>query len=215
MTLVIIASDKHIQNALQQALLGISEDVQRYSQVRDIPKTLPAPAAIIGLVDTNNANDLHNVSKTTPVFGLTNSKIEIEEKIEDEFVFFSKSPIRLGNLVNAVCAYLKNRKQKDKMKPITLGNFILDPRSNNLENKKTKENIQLTEKEQDMLLFLLDQKGRPVTKEVLLGNVWGYAEGVETHTLETHIYRLRKKVEADPTAPKFLITDENGYVLKF
>jgi DNA-binding response OmpR family regulator len=69
----------------------------------------------------------------------------------------------------------------------------------------------LTEKEADLLRLLAS--GHPVQREELLEKVWGYRADLETHTLETHIYRLRQKIEADATAPQYLITVEGGYQL--
>lgn len=71
----------------------------------------------------------------------------------------------------------------------------------------------LTEKERDLLLVLLAARGAAVARDVLLDQVWGFAPGVETHTLETHIYRLRQKLETDPAAPVILTTDGDGYRL--
>lgn len=73
--------------------------------------------------------------------------------------------------------------------------------------------IRLTEKEAALLALLLRQDGKSVPREDLLTAVWGYVSDVETHTLETHIYRLRQKIEKDPYAPVFLVTDEDGYAL--
>jgi DNA-binding response OmpR family regulator len=75
------------------------------------------------------------------------------------------------------------------------------------------ETIRLTEKECDILLTLYDADGKSVSRQTLLDQVWGYASNVETHTLETHIYRVRQKIEIDPAAPAFLLTDEQGYLL--
>lgn len=71
----------------------------------------------------------------------------------------------------------------------------------------------LTEKERDLLSVLLAARGAVVARDDLLDRVWGFAPGVETHTLETHIYRLRQKLETDPTAPVILTTDGDGYRL--
>jgi len=73
--------------------------------------------------------------------------------------------------------------------------------------------IRLTEKEAAILLYLHRAGGRAVPRGELLGEVWGYSSLVTTHTLETHIYRLRRKMEADPQEARLLVTDEGGYRL--
>ena len=84
---------------------------------------------------------------------------------------------------------------------------------NILENNQTGQILRLTDKEQDILMCLHQNQDQHVDRQRLLDLVWGYADGVETHTLETHIYRLRQKIETDPTKPNFLMTDEHGYYL--
>lgn len=73
--------------------------------------------------------------------------------------------------------------------------------------------IRLTGKESGILLLLLQAEGGRVDRADLLDKVWGYVDGVETHTLETHIYRLRQKIEPDPAKPSLLLTDGDGYRL--
>lgn len=75
------------------------------------------------------------------------------------------------------------------------------------------EKIYLTEKESNILRFLLQSGPALVTRELLLSEVWGYNSGVTTHTLETHIYRLRQKIERDPSNAEILVTDAGGYRL--
>jgi len=75
------------------------------------------------------------------------------------------------------------------------------------------QKIRLTEKEADILKFLSDVEGQVVSREVLLAEVWGYNSGVTTHTLETHIYRLRQKIERDPSNAEHLVTEAGGYRL--
>ncbi|WP_370336062.1 winged helix-turn-helix domain-containing protein [Parvularcula marina] len=75
------------------------------------------------------------------------------------------------------------------------------------------EPIRLTDKEAAILRYLYRAGTRPVSREELLGEVWGYQSGITTHTLETHIYRLRQKIEPDPSEAKLLITVEGGYRL--
>ena len=74
--------------------------------------------------------------------------------------------------------------------------------------------IRLTDKEASILKYLFRAGDRPVARDVLLNEVWGYNAGVTTHTLETHIYRLRQKIEKDPAQAAILITDRGGYRLQ-
>lgn len=75
------------------------------------------------------------------------------------------------------------------------------------------ESVRLTDKERDLLLALYQAPGHRVPKDDLLQLVWGYVQGLETHTLETHIYRLRQKIEVEPASPKIILTDVNAYRL--
>ena len=73
--------------------------------------------------------------------------------------------------------------------------------------------VRLTEKETAILRFLYRAGQQPVSRETLLQEVWGYNSGVTTHTLETHIYRLRQKIEKDAANPEILVTEAGGYKL--
>jgi hypothetical protein len=73
--------------------------------------------------------------------------------------------------------------------------------------------VSLTDTEARLLAMLFDAGGAELDKETLLQRVWGYRPGLDTHTLETHIYRLRQKIETNPTSPNFLMTTEAGYRL--
>ena len=73
--------------------------------------------------------------------------------------------------------------------------------------------IRLTEKEAAILKYLYRAAGKPVPRQTLLNEVWGYNSAVTTHTLETHIYRLRQKIEPDPNDTRLLLTEGGGYRL--
>jgi len=92
-----------------------------------------------------------------------------------------------------------------------IGSYIFKPNSKVLESKN--KSIRLTEKENDILKFLYQNLETIVSREILLHEVWGYNSKVTTHTLETHIYRLRQKIEIDPANACFLITETGGYRL--
>ena len=93
-----------------------------------------------------------------------------------------------------------------------IGSYVFKPNSKVLESKN--KSIRLTEKENDILKFLYQNLKTIVSREILLHEVWGYNSKVTTHTLETHIYRLRQKIEIDPANACFLITETGGYRLK-
>jgi DNA-binding response OmpR family regulator len=91
-----------------------------------------------------------------------------------------------------------------------LGAYIFKPAQKFL-LKDDGRKIRLTEKETNILKYLLRAENATVQREVLLHEVWGYNAGVTTHTLETHIYRLRQKIELDPSQAKLLVTESGGY----
>src|SRR6516165_5648403 len=94
----------------------------------------------------------------------------------------------------------------------TIGPYTFRPSSKILLNPKGNK-VRLTEKETAILRYLYRAGQRPVSRETLLQEVWGYNSGVTTHTLETHIYRLRQKVEKDAASPAILVTEAGGYKL--
>jgi DNA-binding winged helix-turn-helix (wHTH) protein len=99
---------------------------------------------------------------------------------------------------------------------IALGDYVFRPQEKALVREgaaKEGEDIALTDREVDILAYLVRHRQAPVSRDMLLKNVWQYQEGVDTHTLETHIYRLRQKIEASADEPRLLLTVEGGYRL--
>jgi DNA-binding response OmpR family regulator len=97
---------------------------------------------------------------------------------------------------------------------ITFSHFTLELREKILKNLKTQESHRLTEKECQLLRFFHQNKGEELSKEVLLQEIWGYHPEAETHTLETHIYRLRQKLEEDQNNPQIILNGKQGYILR-
>jgi DNA-binding response OmpR family regulator len=94
-----------------------------------------------------------------------------------------------------------------------IGPYVFHPSTKIVQRRGQARKIRLTDKEAAILKFLYRAGGKRVMREVLLGEVWGYNSAVTTHTLETHIYRLRQKIEANPSAPSILLTGGGGYAL--
>jgi DNA-binding response OmpR family regulator len=95
----------------------------------------------------------------------------------------------------------------------TIGPFTFRPSAKLLMRVATKQRIRLTAKEVDIIKFLYRNAKRVVSRQMLLDEVWGYNAGVTTHTLETHVYRLRQKIESDPANCRLLMTAPGGYRL--
>jgi len=93
-----------------------------------------------------------------------------------------------------------------------LGNYTFKPSQKLLLTEDNKK-VRLTEKETNILKYLYRASDGVVARDVLLHEVWGYNAGVTTHTLETHIYRLRQKIESDPSNARLLVTETGGYRL--
>ena len=97
---------------------------------------------------------------------------------------------------------------------IIISHFSLDLREKVLKNLKSQEIQRLTEKECQLLHFFHQHKGQELSKDKLLMEIWEYHPQAETHTLETHIYRLRQKLEEDPNVPQILLNCKDGYWIK-
>jgi len=120
-------------------------------------------------------------------------------------------PFKFPVLLARIRAQLRQHEQsEDAVFPI--GPFSFRPGAKMLVDESDRK-VRLTEKETNILKFLYRAGGRTVERDVLLREVWGYNAGVTTHTLETHIYRLRQKIEQDPSAASILLTDSGGYRL--
>jgi DNA-binding response OmpR family regulator len=118
-------------------------------------------------------------------------------------------PFRFAVLLARIRAQLRQHEASEDA-VFTIGPYTFRPSSKLLVNPKGSK-VRLTEKETAILRYLYRAGQRPVSREVLLQEVWGYNSGVTTHTLETHIYRLRQKIERDAASPVILVTEAGGY----
>jgi DNA-binding response OmpR family regulator len=120
-------------------------------------------------------------------------------------------PFRLAELLARLRAQLRSF-QSSEDAVFTIGPYSFRPAMRQLQDGEGKR-IRLTDKEAAILKFLYRAEGKAVPRQVLLNEVWGYNAAVTTHTLETHIYRLRQKIEPDPASARLLLTEGGGYRL--
>ena len=121
-------------------------------------------------------------------------------------------PFRLGVLLARLRAQLRQFEQSEDA-VFTIGPYTFRPSAKLLIDEAKNKKIRLTEKETAILKYLYRVGSKVVGRDVLLGEVWGYNAGVTTHTLETHVYRLRQKIERDPSSAEILVTEPGGYRL--
>ncbi len=121
-------------------------------------------------------------------------------------------PFRLNVLLARIRAQLRQHEQSEDA-VFTIGPYTFRPAAKLMVAGDDGQKVRLTEKETAILKYLYRTGDKVVSRDVLLNEVWGYNAGVTTHTLETHIYRLRQKIEPDPSNAKLLVTEPGGYRL--
>ena len=124
---------------------------------------------------------------------------------------YVSKPFRFAVLLARIRVQLRQHEASEDAE-FQIGPYVFRPATKNLVDPKGGK-LRLTEKEAAILRFLHRAERQPVPRETLLRDVWGYNANVTTHTLETHIYRLRQKIEDDPTDARLLVTDAGGYKL--
>jgi len=125
---------------------------------------------------------------------------------------YVSKPFKFAVLMARIRAQLRSHEQSEDA-VFRLGPYEFRPAAKILIDEKQKK-IRLTEKETSILKYLYRAGEKPVPRDELLAEVWGYNAGVTTHTLETHVYRLRQKIEPDPANAQLLLTEAGGYRLQ-
>ena len=121
-------------------------------------------------------------------------------------------PFRMGVLLVRLRAQIRQHEQSEDA-VFQIGPYSFQPAQKLLLLGDTNKKVRLTEKEAAILKYLFRAGDKVIGRDVLLNEVWGYNAGVTTHTLETHVYRLRQKIESDPSNAKILVTEPGGYKL--
>ncbi|HEY4199393.1 MAG TPA: response regulator transcription factor [Devosiaceae bacterium] len=149
----------------------------------------------------------------SPILMLTGHDSDADEilGLESGANDYVTKPFRFSVLLARVRAALRQHDQSEDV-VFTIGQYSFQPAAKLLEGTDGGK-VRLTDKETSILKYLYRQGPKTITRDVLLKEVWGYNNRVTTHTLETHIYRLRQKIERDPSNARLLVTEEGGYRL--
>src|SRR2546423_4818369 len=170
----------------------------------------------VGLPDTDGREVVRSLRKggfKAPIIMLTGHDTDSDTilGLESGANDYVTKPFRFAVLLARIRAQLRQHEASEDA-VFAIGPYTFRPSSKLLVNPKGNK-VRLTEKETAILRYLYRAGKRPISREILLQEVWGYNSGVTTHTLETHIYRLRQKVEKDASNPSILVTEAGGYKL--
>lgn len=120
-------------------------------------------------------------------------------------------PFRFGILLARIRAHMRSF-EKNEDATFKVGHYTFHPMNKMLVDKQGRK-VRLTEREAAIVRYLRHKNSGSVSRDDLLEEVWGYKSGVTTHTVETHIYRIRQKIEKDPSRAEILVTEGRGYRL--
>lgn len=171
----------------------------------------------VGLPDgdgCNLCNRLRQQGHQMPIIMLTGSdgEVDIVRGLDAGASDYITKPFRLAELMARLRAQLRTFEDSEDA-VFTIGPYTFRPAAKLLQEPRKNRRIRLTDKETAVLKLLYRAGSRPVDRQVLLHEVWGYNAAVMTHTLETHIWRLRQKIEPVPDSPRLLITSQGRYRL--
>lgn len=171
----------------------------------------------VGLPDMDGREACRVMRKqgvTCPIIMLTGADSEADTilGLESGANDYVVKPFRFGVLLARIRAHLRQHEQSEDA-VFNIGRYLFKPAAKLMLDDGDGSKIRLTEKETAILKYLYRAGAQIVGRDVLLHEVWGYNAAVTTHTLETHIYRLRQKIEENPSDAQLLVTDQGGYKL--
>jgi DNA-binding response OmpR family regulator len=220
--ILIVDDDGDLRGALvEQLALHPEFDVESLASAEEALAAVPesSPDIIImdaGLPDLDGreaVKELRRGGYRRPIIILTaqDTDADAAQDLDSEANDYVGKPFRVGALLARIRAQLRLFESSEDA-GFRVGPYTFRPTSNNLVDANGVE-LRLTEKEAAILKFLHRADKQPVPREELLKHVWGYNPNVTTHTLETHIYRLRQKIEMNPADAQLLVTEVGGYRL--
>ncbi len=218
--ILLVDDDDDLRDALSEQLL-LTEDFDVFEAGNGADAKTRAAEALydlvildVGLPDIDGRDlcrDLRTQGVKSPILMLTghDSDADTIMGLDAGANDYVTKPFKFPVLLARIRAQLRQHEQSEEA-IFQLGPYTFKPSAQLLITEDDKK-IRLTEKETNILKFLYRAAAGVVPRDTLLHEVWGYNAGVTTHTLETHIYRLRQKIEPDPSNARILLTESGGY----
>lgn len=220
--ILLVDDDEDLREALSEQLI-LTEDFDVFEAGNGTDAMSRAKEAIydlvildVGLPDTDGRELCRLMRKQgvkSPILMLTahDSDADTILGLDAGANDYVSKPFKFPVLLARIRAQLRQHEQSEDA-VFQMGPYTFKPAMKMLITEDDKK-VRLTEKETNILKYLYRSTDGVVARDVLLHEVWGYNAGVTTHTLETHIYRLRQKIEVDPSNVRLLVTESGGYRL--
>lgn len=211
LSLLVLAENALFSEALLAQLQQDSGFAAKSSSLADLAKfsTEPLQALDLVLVAAAKPTEVEKMLRSNfyhgPVLHL--AAAGHDEPVQDSLHL----PVRMSALFQKIRSLASSFWFRDDL-VIEMGSLKLRPAFKEL-IRDGEAPIALTDKEVEILIYLYRAAGKIISRDVLLAEIWGYNAEVSTHTVETHIYRLRQKIETDPEISGILITETGGYRL--
>ena len=217
--IIIAVQDKALRQALAVACARLEQGISTPGSAEELHAIFPAPGGRIPYIVICDSGMGAQMTLDDPaaLVCVLGSAENIRTGSSLRVVY--PLPLRLGIMLDRMRAHLAHRRAAlwRPAEIFEVGKWYFIPDELSLRPRQemaaADQGIRLTEKERDIMALLCGAAGEIITRQDMLDDVWGYAAGLDTHTLETHIYRLRQKLEDDPAKPMLLVTEEGGYRL--
>ncbi len=216
--IAIIAKNQNLLDLLEESFLlygKFSISIFTNNSILYLIKKADKTSALIVSIDIIDSLDKKHLNffrenEKKSIF-LINKKdkkdILLEKQIKPKSII--NIPLSISNIIQIIESLI--REEVNKMNDITMGKFSLDVVGRKISLNKVNE--KLTEKETEILWMLLNKIGHQISQKELLKEIWGYDESIETRTLETHIYRIRKKLNSIGAKDYKINNIDNSYIL--
>ncbi|QFY61688.1 response regulator transcription factor [Rhizobium grahamii] len=219
-TILLVDDDDDLRETLTEQLSLYDEFtvLQETTATKGVEKARATPIDLlimdVGLPDMDGREAVKLLRKgglKAPIIMLTGHDTDSDTilGLEAGANDYVTKPFRFAVLLARIRVQLRQHEQSEDA-TFNVGPYVFKP-SQKLLTMENGQKIRLTEKEAAIIRYLYRAEQKVVTRDVLLEEVWGYNSGVTTHTLETHVYRLRQKIERDPSNAEILVTENGGY----
>ena len=220
-TLLIVDDDQDLRGAIAEQLLAVQFDTLEAANAGDGVRMAKEAKPDLILLDVDlpdmdgreACRRMRDGGVTTPVIMLTAASGDEDtvQGLDSGAQAYITKPYKFAVLMAHIRVQLRDYEHSEGA-VFRIGPYEFRPAAKMLLDDRGKK-IRLTEKETNILKYLYRAGEKAVSREELLAEVWGYNAGVTTHTLETHVYRLRQKIEPDPANARLLLTEAGGYKL--